>query len=160
MVPSNGELGIANRRYATNEHKSVVLDPDKLALVKDPHAAMALRLEAAFGLRREEAINFSPSYADRGDSIELKASTTKGGRARVIPVLKDAQRRHEDITGWEPPVAGGPPRSRLTGARARIDRQARTTVARKLGPQLPRGVRVLHRQVKTNARRASPRPRR
>ena len=30
------------------------------ALVKDPHVAMALRLEAEFGLRREEAIKFTP----------------------------------------------------------------------------------------------------
>ena len=63
------------------------------ALVKDPHVRMALRLQAAFGLRREEAIKFSPSYADRGDRIAVKASTAKGGRAREVPVLKDGQRR-------------------------------------------------------------------
>ena len=45
VVPSNGELGIANREYVTNEDKSVVLDPGKLALVTDPHVAMALRLD-------------------------------------------------------------------------------------------------------------------
>ena len=127
---------------------------------------------------------FSPTYADRGSKIVLKASTTKGGRPREIPVLKDEQRRlldevrelvgggalipghrnyreqlrvyetqtrdaglrnmhglrytyaqcrYEDITGWKPPLAGGPLRSGLTGARERIDRQARTTVARELG---------------------------
>ena len=56
VAPANGELGIANREYVTNEDRSTVLDPEKLARVKDPHVAMALRLEAAFGLRREEAI--------------------------------------------------------------------------------------------------------
>ena len=50
VVPSNGALGIANREYVTNEDKSVVLDPEKLALVKDEHVVMALRLEAEFGL--------------------------------------------------------------------------------------------------------------
>ena len=61
VVPSNRALGIANREYVTNEDKSVVLDPEKLALVKDEHVVLALRMEAEFGLRREEAIKFTPS---------------------------------------------------------------------------------------------------
>ena len=93
VVPSNGALGIANREYVTNEDKSVVLDPDKLALVKDAHVAMALRLEAEFGLRREEAIKFTPARDDRGVHIRLKGSTTKGGRPRDVPILKDSQRK-------------------------------------------------------------------
>ena len=93
VVPSNGALGIANREYVTNEDKSVVLDPEKLALVGDAHVAMALRLEAAFGLRREEAIKFTPARDDRGDRIRLKGSTTKGGRPREAPVRNEAQRR-------------------------------------------------------------------
>ena len=93
VVPSNGALGIANREYVTNEDRSVVLDPDKLALVKDDHVAMALRLEAAFGLRREEAIKFTPARDDRGACIRLKGSTTKGGRPREVPVRDAAQRR-------------------------------------------------------------------
>ena len=93
VVPSNGELGIANREYVTNKDKSVVLDPDKLALVRDAHVAMALRLEAEFGLRREEAIKFTPARDDRGDRIRLKGSTTKGGRPREVPILKDSQRK-------------------------------------------------------------------
>ena len=92
VVPSNGALGIANRQYVTNEDRSKVLDPDKLALVKDPHVVMALRLEAAFGLRREEAIKFRPSRDDRGGRIRLKGSTTKGGRPREVPVRNEAQR--------------------------------------------------------------------
>ena len=93
VVPSNSDLGIANREYVTNEDRSVVLDPDKLALVKDEHVVMALRMEGDFGLRREEAIKFTPSRDDRGDRIRLKGSTTKGGRPREVPVLKDSQRR-------------------------------------------------------------------
>ena len=92
VVPSNGALGIANREYVTNEDKSQVLDSDKLALVKDAHVAMALRLETAFGLRSEEAIKFTPARDDRGDRIRLKGSTTKGGRRREVPILKDSQR--------------------------------------------------------------------
>jgi len=92
VVPSNGELGIANREYVSNEDRSVVLDPEKLARVKDPHVAIALRLEAAFGLRREEAIKFRPARDDRGGCIRLKGSTTKGGRPREVPVRNEAQR--------------------------------------------------------------------
>ncbi|MCY3820938.1 MAG: integrase domain-containing protein [Gammaproteobacteria bacterium] len=93
VVPSNDALGIAKREYVTNEDKSVVLDPEKLTLVKDPHVAMALRMEAEFGLRREEAIKFTPSRDDRGDRIRLKGSTTKGGRPREVPVRNESQRR-------------------------------------------------------------------
>ena len=54
---------------------------------------MALHLEAAFGLCREEAIKFRPVRDDRGDRIRLKASTTKGGRPRGVPVRNEAQRK-------------------------------------------------------------------
>jgi integrase len=52
---------------------------------------MSLALQDAFGLRREEAIKFSPSYAE-GDHLELKASWTKGGKARSIPIRSPLQR--------------------------------------------------------------------
>ena len=93
VVGTNAEHGIGNRRYVTNEDKSRRLDPERLALVKDAHVRMALKLQAAFGLRREEAIKFRPVYSDRGGKIVLKASTTKGGRAREIPVWNEGQRR-------------------------------------------------------------------
>ena len=54
--------------------------------------AMAPRLEAAFGLRREEEIKFTPARDDRGGCIRLKGSTTKGGRPREVPVRHAAQR--------------------------------------------------------------------
>ena len=90
--PNNASYGIGDRRYVTNEDKSCDLPPEKLARIEDEHVRMALRLEEAFGLRREEAIKFSPLYADRGPKVVLKASTTKGGRSREIPVLKKSQR--------------------------------------------------------------------
>ena len=182
--PDNASYGIEDRTYVTNEDKSTDLPPDRLALVKDDHVRMALRLEEAFGLRREEAIKFSPSYSDRGEKIVLKASTAKGGRSREIPVLTDSQRqlldearafagggamipghrnyrqqldvyerrtkgaglermhrlrhayatrRYEEITGWKPPAAGGPPRRTLKGVRKRLDRVARARISRELG---------------------------
>ena len=92
VVGTNAEHGIGNRTYVTNRDKSRVLDPDRLARVRDAHVKMSLRLQAAFGLRREEAIKFMPSYADRGGSVVLKAAWTKGGRAREIPIWNDGQR--------------------------------------------------------------------
>ncbi len=56
------------------------------------YVRMSLELQRAFGLRREEAIKFRPSYADRGDHIVLKASWTKGGRERTVPIRNARQR--------------------------------------------------------------------
>ncbi len=53
----------------------------------------APRLQAGFGLRREAAIKFTPSYADRGDRLAVKGSTAKGGHPGEVPVLTDRQRR-------------------------------------------------------------------
>ena len=93
MVKSNADYGILPRSHVSDGTKRRDLDEAKLALVRDDHVRMALRLQAAFGLRREEAIKFAPSYADRGEVIVVKASTAKGGRAREVPVLRDSQRQ-------------------------------------------------------------------
>lgn len=91
MKPKNEDYGI-EKRQAFNGDKSLKLDMDKLATIKDLHVQMALRLQSAFGLRREEALKFQPRLADRGDHIQLKASWTKGGRARTIPIVNERQR--------------------------------------------------------------------
>ena len=96
VVGGNADHGVGERRYVTNADRSRALDAERLARVTDAHVRMSLRLQAAFGLRREEAIKFMPSYADRGGSIVLKAAWTKGGRAREVPIWNDAQRRTLD----------------------------------------------------------------
>ncbi|MYE02317.1 MAG: hypothetical protein F4Y03_13780 [Alphaproteobacteria bacterium] len=117
VVGTNAEHGIGNRTYVTNHDKSRVLARDRLALVRDPHVRMSLRLQAAFGLGREEAIKFMPSYADRGGSIVLKAASTKGGRAREISIWNDAQRAVLDEARR---LAGG-----VAGAGARTHRRSK-----------------------------------
>lgn len=92
VARSNDHYGIDRRVYVTGEDKSRHIDKDRLAKVTDHHTRISLRLQQAFGLRREEAIKFSPSYADRGDKIVLKASWTKGGKAREIPIRNEGQR--------------------------------------------------------------------
>ena len=76
--------------------RATAIAPDRLpgmarsaSWKEDDHVTMALRLQAEFGLRREEAIKFTPVRDDRGDRIRLKGSTTKGGRPREVPVLGD-----------------------------------------------------------------------
>ena len=64
---------------------------------------MSLKLQAAFGLRREESIKIRPEWADRGDRLALKASWTKGGREREIPIRTAEQPRQlgsEFSIGW------------------------------------------------------------
>ncbi|HUW37669.1 MAG TPA: integrase domain-containing protein [Rhodocyclaceae bacterium] len=43
-------------------------------------------------MRREESIKLRPTWADRGDVLHLKASWTKGGKERDIPIFTAAQR--------------------------------------------------------------------
>ena len=92
IAKSNEHYGIPDRRFVTNESKAKDLPQEQLDKVKDEHIRMSLALQRAFGLRREEAMKFQPSYADKGDHITLKASWTKGGRPRAIPVRTEAQR--------------------------------------------------------------------
>jgi site-specific recombinase XerC len=83
---------IADRRYVTNVSKARELDDADLGKLTDPYTAMSLRLQAAFGLRREESIKIRPGWADRGDVLLLQASWTKGGKEREISIRSDAQR--------------------------------------------------------------------
>ena len=96
--PDNAGYGIGDRSHVTNGNRSRELPAGRLALVADERVRMALRLQEAFGLRREEAMKFQPRYADRGGRIVLKASWTKGGRAREIPVRNARQREVLDAS--------------------------------------------------------------
>lgn len=92
VARDNAAYGIANRRYVTNESKARELNQGKLDKVSDPYTAMSLRLQQAFGLRREESIKIQLAWADRGEVLTLKASWTKGGKERDIPIRNEAQR--------------------------------------------------------------------
>ncbi len=92
VARANDHYGIPERRYVTNESKARVLSTGDLAKIADPHLCLPLRLQAAFGLRREESLKIRPAVADRGDVLALQPSWTKGGRAREIPIRSDEQR--------------------------------------------------------------------
>ncbi|MDR2878133.1 MAG: integrase domain-containing protein [Chromatiales bacterium] len=91
LPADNALLGIPDRCYVTNESKAKELG-EGLNRITDPYVRMSLRLQVAFGLRREESIKFQPDYADRGDHIALKGSWTKGGRERTVPITTPEQR--------------------------------------------------------------------
>jgi site-specific recombinase XerD len=92
VARSNEHYGIPDRRFITNESKAKTVAREQLDKVRDEYVRMSLELQQAFGLRREEAMKFQPSFADRGDQLMLKASWTKGGRERTIPIRTEAQR--------------------------------------------------------------------
>jgi hypothetical protein len=97
MIKSNATYGIEERQYITNKDKSLRTDNinlDKLS----PYVRQSVELQKHFGLRREEAMKFSPEYALGGYDpysapvLRIKPSWAKGGRAREIPITSDAQR--------------------------------------------------------------------
>jgi len=95
VLRTNEEYGV-RASHGDVKDKAKKLDRQKLALVDDDHVRMSVEGQALFGLRREEAIKFSPSYADKGDRIALKGSWCKGGRAREILITHPAQREWLD----------------------------------------------------------------
>lgn len=92
VARSNEFYGIPDRQFVQAESKAVELANDKLVLIKDSHVQMSLRLQQAFGLRREEALKIQPRRADHGDRLQLEGSWTKGGRPRVVPIRTPRQR--------------------------------------------------------------------
>jgi hypothetical protein len=93
VARSNDHYGIPNRVFVTSTNKAKSISEVDLAKVRDEHVRMSLELQQAFGLRREESIKFIPTYADQGDHLILKPSWTKGGKARVIRIRTENQRK-------------------------------------------------------------------
>lgn len=89
---SNDFYGIPDRQFVSDQSKAKDLSKEQLAQVKDEHVGMSLRLQEAFGLRREEALKLQPRWADRGEYLQLKASWSKGGRERTVPIRTIGQR--------------------------------------------------------------------
>uniref|UniRef100_UPI001169BF3B integrase domain-containing protein n=1 Tax=Vibrio cholerae TaxID=666 RepID=UPI001169BF3B len=93
LIPkSNSDLGIPNRdNGATKNNKAKTLDAVKLASISSPYVQASLQLQAAFGLRREEAIKFSPSYAIQDGKLVLKG-WSKGGKTPGNPIRTEQQK--------------------------------------------------------------------
>lgn len=92
LVPNLNEgFGLAERGRGT-KNRATPLTQDDLARVPDERVRLALKLEAAFGLRREEALKMRPAVADLGNRLALRASWCKGGRYREVPLTHPKQR--------------------------------------------------------------------
>lgn len=128
VIPaSNAALGIAQRQ-SSGANKAKSLDDGQLDRVNDARVQMSLRLQQAFGLRREECIKFQPSYADRGDHIVLKGSWCKGGRPRSIPITTAEQRTVlDDAHALAGSNALIPAREEYIDQRHRYDGRCRST---------------------------------
>jgi site-specific recombinase XerC len=143
IAPKNNDaFDIGKRSQVGKESKAQELDENKLAKVTDEYVRLSLRLQAAFGLRREEAIKFRPNYAIKDDHIKLKASWTKGGRARTVPIKTHEQRRL--LKAVRKLARGGaliPPDKNYEEQKHRYDRQVRTA-----GIKNPHGLRHAYAQ--------------
>jgi len=138
IVPKdNAAFDIGNRSQVATESKAWELKEAHLARVSDEYVALSLRLQAAFGLRREEAIKFRPNYAIKDDHIKLKDTWTKGGRARTVPILNDEQRQLlEEVRKFAKGGALIPAEKNYIEQQIRYDRQIRTA-----GIKNPHGLR-------------------
>lgn len=92
VVPDNNALNIPKRQYVTNTDKSRNLSESDLEKIDKPLRKLSLQAQKLFGLRIEESLKIQPHIADQGDKLFLKASWTKGGRARHIPITTNEQR--------------------------------------------------------------------
>ncbi|WP_151820827.1 tyrosine-type recombinase/integrase [Acinetobacter soli] len=96
-IKDNNTYKLEKRVYVTNENKSVSLKELDLSQI-DQNIAQSLRLQDAFGLRREESMKFQPVFALDGQKIDsaryirIKGSWAKGGRPRTIPITNEKQR--------------------------------------------------------------------
>jgi len=87
----NARFGLKSRP-PTESSKAKTLTVSVTRQVADPYIRVSLKLQAAFGLRRSEAMKMQPTWADRGNKLVLKGSWTKGGRPREIPIRTGYQR--------------------------------------------------------------------
>ena len=93
IARTNATYGIPDRVFVTNISKAKELAVGQIENIRTLCIRISLRLQAAFGLRRAESIKIVPSWADRGNSLVLKASWCKGGREREIPIRTLEQRQ-------------------------------------------------------------------
>lgn len=90
---TNRAYEIPNRKYVNNGGgKARNLDRNRLDRITNSYVNMSLRLQEAFGLRREESIKIQPDIADKGDRLYLKDSWCKGKIAREVLIRNPEQR--------------------------------------------------------------------
>lgn len=87
---TNDKLSIPNRER--REIQRAWTPDERIDSLPDVRMRLAVRLMSAFGLRFKEALLLRPQEDWQGRSLHV-ARGSKGGRPRVVPVERDAQRR-------------------------------------------------------------------
>lgn len=85
VASDNAHYGIEQRTFTSGGSVARSLPESTLALIEDQHVRMSLRLQAAFGLRREEAIKFQPTYADRAIGWCSRPPGARGAASARFP---------------------------------------------------------------------------
>ena len=100
LIPANNtSLGIGKRHYVTNINRSRYISKEQLSRLNNRYLEASFRLQAAFGLRREECMKIILRFSDKGDHLVL--TKTKGARPRAVPIRTQAQRELIDsIKKW------------------------------------------------------------
>src|SRR5574343_1703014 len=62
---TNDEAGIDRRSYVAKTSKDQTIESSKLEKITHERLKISIELQQAFGLRREEALKFQPSYATK-----------------------------------------------------------------------------------------------
>lgn len=94
LIPANNDaLKIGRRQYITGKNKSINIQETDLSKITDQNVLLILRLQQAFGLRREESIKIKIHQAVQSDTLVLQGSWCKNGRARVVPIRTPEQWR-------------------------------------------------------------------
>jgi site-specific recombinase XerC len=133
IAKHNSHYGIGKRKQVAETSKANEIDQERFSKISDPYVRLSIRLQAAFGLRREESIKFSPGYAIQDNHIKLKASWTKGGRARTVPIRTDEQRQLlEEVRAFAKGGALIPAHLNYVQQLNRYQRQLRNTGMKKL----------------------------
>ena len=133
VARDNDHYGLARRQYVTNASRVTTLNGEQLDRIKDPYTKLSLRLQQAFGLRREEAIKFQPGFAIKENHLQLKSSWCKGGRARTVPITNDTQRELlEEVRAFAKGGSLIPPDLKYVQQLRRYEGQTRRAGLRKL----------------------------
>lgn len=88
----NARFGLTGQP-STEDSKAKTLTVSVTRQVADPYIRVSLKLQAAVGLRRSEAMKIQLRWADRGTTLALKGSWIKGGRPQEIPIRTGYRRR-------------------------------------------------------------------
>lgn len=93
----------ARQSKSWSAHGIDLVEKFKEVDARDGRLGLMLRLELAFGLRRQEVIKCDPHTQDYGNYLQVFPGHGKGGRWRNIPILSAAQRSILDFVKSQAP---------------------------------------------------------